>query len=588
MARNNINSNRILTGGDGLLNVANISAEAQTAGAAPVFQKAVVQEVIFNPKDLTDDDKNRLKSIVSNPNAVDQIAANSIIGILINDGMSQAMPSKVILFPFFQSHFMLPIQAGEQVSVVFEDFQKFGFLSGKWITRISEGLQTEDINFTHGDRRYNKINFGNTRTSSSFDQISGSYTPYFPNGAGQGNTLTLNQRENSVNPYDSIFKVSSASLMHSYEVVPRWTKRPQEFILQGMNNALIMLGQDRVGSVSSSKSENVDEKKYAGTIDIVAGRSRYLLSKEDNTIPHNVRSLKATSAFVVENTRAILEVDKTPRLNSRVEHVREGDPDFMHDAARIYVSMKTQGDRNFKLQYTNEGGAASALQNNGINYPLNALYPAQFPSASVNIGSSYIVNKADHVRLVARRSAPYEQPTISGSVLIIKEGNNRTPDNIDAQTAPEDHLAYFYISPEGRIQVDGMQIFLGGAAMTQSTQSPPPDLARNSIGSNGEISVGAENLFAGVEPYIKWSEFKNVVAGLQAQIADLKKAYSGLVDDISNAQSICTPYGPDPAWAILATSSEANRSKLNGDLTQHRTATNQAVYKSRSSKIFGQ
>lgn len=588
MARNNINSNRILTGGDGQLNLTNISVESQTAGAAPVFQKAVVQEVIFNPKDLTENDKNRLKSIVSNPNAVDQIAANSIIGILINDGMSQAMPSKVILFPFFQSHFMLPVQAGEQVSVVFEDFQKFGFLSGKWITRISEGLQTEDINFTHGDRRYNKINFSNIRTSSSFDQISGSYTPYFPNGAGQENTLTLKQKESSVNPYDSIFKVASASLMHSYEVVPRWTKRPQEFILQGMNNALIMLGQDRVGAVSSSNSENVDEKKYAGTIDIVAGRSRYLLSKEDNTIPQNFRSLKATSPFVVENTRAILEVDKTPRLNSRVEHVREGDPDFMHDAARIYVSMKTKGDSNFKLQYTNEGGAASALQSNGINYPINALYPSQFLSASVNIGSSYIVNKADHVRLVARRSAPYEQPTISGSVLIIKEGNNRTPDNIDAQAASEDHLAYFYISPEGRIQVDGMQIFLGGAAMTQSSQSPPPDLARNSEGSNGEISVGAENLFAGVEPYIKWSEFKNVVAGLQAQIADLKKAYSGLVDDISNAKSICTPYGPDPAWAILAGSSEVNRSKLNADLTEHRTATNQAVYKSRSSKIFGQ
>ena len=587
---NNINVARILAGGNGELNTRFTTVDSQKVGNAPIFQKAVVQEVIYNPKDLTVEDKQRLRSFVSNPNAVDQIAANSIVAIMINDGMGQGIVTKVILFPFFQSHFMLPIQAGEQVSVVFEDFQKDNFLAGRWITRISEGLQTEDPNFTHGDRRYNAVNFDGERTSSSLARNGGSYNPQFPNGSGQQNTFTLPQNENSANPYDLIYRSSSASLMHSYEVVPRWTKRPQEFILQGMNNSLIMLGQDRIGSVAGSRGNGTDQKKYAGSVDIVTGRSRYLLTDADNEIPISLMGLSGNSPFVVTNSRGLEEVDKTPRLNSRVEQVKEGDPDFIHDAARIYVSMKTLGDTNFKLARTTTGNALNALQVSGINYSINSLYPIQFMSSSNKIGSSYIVNKADHVRIIARRSVPAERPTISGSILLLKEGNNRTPENINTQSAPEDHLAYLYITPEGRVQIDGMQIFLGGGALRVEGQAPAPDVPLNPEGSNSSVEVGAQNLFAGSEPYIKWSEYKNTIENMQRQIKDLRDAYSGLVDDIGGlvGRQVCTPFGRDSGWPTLYGKSQARRSQLDSSLQDHRTKTNQAVYKSRSSKIFGQ
>ena len=587
---NNINVARILAGGNGELNTRFTTVDSQKVGNAPIFQKAVVQEVIYNPKDLTVEDKQRLRSFVSNPNAVDQIAANSIVAIMINDGMGQGIVTKVILFPFFQSHFMLPIQAGEQVSVVFEDFQKDNFLAGRWITRISEGLQTEDPNFTHGDRRYNAVNFDGERTSASLARNGGSYNPQFPNGSGQQNTFTLPQSENSANPYDLIYRSSSASLMHSYEVVPRWTKRPQEFILQGMNNSLIMLGQDRIGSVAGSRGNGTDQKKYAGSVDIVTGRSRYLLTDADNEIPISLMGLSGNSPFVVTNSRGLEEVDKTPRLNSRVEQVKEGDPDFIHDAARIYVSMKTLGDTNFKLARTTTGNALNALQVSGINYSINSLYPIQFMSSSNKIGSSYIVNKADHVRIIARRSVPAERPTISGSILLLKEGNNRTPENINTQSAPEDHLAYLYITPEGRVQIDGMQIFLGGGALRVDGQAPAPDVPLNPEGSNSSVEVGAQNLFAGSEPYIKWSEYKNTIENMQRQIKDLRDAYSGLVDDIGGlvGRQVCTPFGRDSGWPTLYGKSQARRSQLDSSLQDHRTKTNQAVYKSRSSKIFGQ
>lgn len=179
----NINANRILTGASApSLNLAGIVLDHQKNGSPPALQQAVVQEVIYNPKVLSTEDRERLKGAVVNPEMVDQAACNSIVATLISEGTSDATPSKVLLFPFFQSHFMLPIQAGEQVTVIFDDFQKFGIRSGKWLTRTSEGLPVEDPNFTHGDRRYAAASQPNLRVSASLNRANSTYMPGFPNG----------------------------------------------------------------------------------------------------------------------------------------------------------------------------------------------------------------------------------------------------------------------------------------------------------------------------------------------------------------------------------------------------------------------
>jgi len=589
MANENVNVGRILAGAtEPSLDPTKLILNSQMAGSPPTFQRATVEEVIYNPKELTTADRDRLKRLVVNSEEIDQAPANSVIATVISEGVSDATPTKVLLAPFFQSHFMLPVQVGEQVTVVFEDFQKYGFKGGKWITRAPEGLPVEDPNFTHNDRRFTQEYFSGQRISQSLNR--NGYTPGFPNGGDTTNTRTMPQND-STNPYDTLYQQSrSGSLQHAYEVVPRWTKRPQEFVIQGMNNSLIMLGRDRVGYVTSSA---VEQKNYAGTIDLVTGRSRYLLTPEDRAASEH----KKTSPFVIVNSRSLNEVDKAPRLNGKVEQIREGDPDFVHDAARIYMSMKTLGDANFKTAKTTQGAVNNALQPEGINYSPNGLYPIQFASSSENVGASYVVTKADHIRLIARRSVPSEDsldPVISGSVLIVKEGKNRTPEDLNAGSAGADHLAYLYMSPEGRVQLDGMQIFLGGAAINTNPaptnpQAPSPDTPRNQNGATQELAVGDQNVFAGAEPYIKWSEFKKVVEGLQRQIDALQSAYSGLVDDLGIARvNVCTHGGPNSAWVPLYTASDAKRTTLTSRITDARTKTNQAVYKSRSAKIFGQ
>jgi hypothetical protein len=592
MANENLNVGRILAGASSpVLDMTKLVMNSQTAGSPPIFQRGTVLEIIYNPKDLTKIDRERIRNLVVNQEEVDQAPANSVIVTVISDGVSDSTPTNVLVAPFFQSHFMLPVQIGEQVTIAFDDFQKYGWKGARWLTRAPEGLPVEDPNFTHNDRRFNQEFFQSSRTSESLNRSTGSYTTNFPNGGNESNTYTLPQN-GSTNPYDRLYQQSrSGSLQHEYEIVPRWTKRPHEFVIQGMNNSLIMLGRDRVGYVTGSGIN--EQKSYAGAIDLVAGRSRYLLEPTDLTIPAAQSEHKKTSPFVVTNSRGLQEVDKAPRLNGRVEQTREGDPDFTHDAARIYMSMKTLGDFNFKTAKTTEGAVNNVLQPTGINYSPNSLYPFQFASSSTNVGSSYIVAKADHLRLIARRSVPAEDnlaPPISGSVLILKEGNNRTPEDLDAQAADHDHLAYLYMSPEGRVQVDGLQIFLGGAALsgTNPSQYPPPDVPRNPNGANAELTVGDQNLFVGAEPYIKWTEFKKVVEGLQRQIDALQTAYSGLVDDLGDARvNICIHGGANSAWEPLYQSSVAKRSTLSSAVSDARNKTNQAVYKSRSAKIFG-
>lgn len=564
--------------------------EGLNTGSPPTFQRAVVNDVIFNPKALSDSDRSIIKNRVINPTVVDQMSANSVIATIISDGLSNSGPSTVVLQPMFQSHFMLPIMAGEQVVVMFNDFAKEGYTGGKWVCRVSEGLQVEDANFTHNDRRYQRGNYSQPRVSESLNRTSGSHTPDFPNGAGESNTYSLPQSD-QINPYQSIFENSPASQLHSYEVVPRWTKRPQEFVLQGMNNALIMLGKDRIGNVIDSN--RAEEVRYAGTIDIVTGRSRYLLTQTDQEIPQEQAIHKATSPLVISNSRGLNEVDKTPTLTGRREQFREGDPDFVHDAARIYVSMNTRADLNFKISNTTEGAVNDALKPSGINYSPKSLQPVQPLSSSRDIGNSYIVNKADHLRFVARRSPPAEDsldPVINGSILLVKEGKYRTPEDKNAAANGTDNLAYIYMTPEGRVQIDGMQIFLGGAALRETNQFPEPDVPSNTADSNGNVSVGSESKFAGSEPYIKFSEYVKVVEGLQQQINDLHDAYSSLatsINTIAAGGSRTIPFGPEVAWGTLSSAVNGYKATLSSNISTHRLQTNQAVYRSRSSKIFG-
>ena len=429
----------------------------QTAGQPPLLQRAVVIDVITDPDLLEEDELDAIAESVSNAELVDIMPSNSVIARIVSNNTGGDSQANIVLFPFFSSHVMLPIQPGETVYVIFEDYKETGSTLGYWTSRVHTCKTVEDVNYTHLDRRFdatsNPQNYSTEERSRINEEGSSFLGPGFPNGGNTTESLTLEpdkEAETPTEPYEQIKEQSKAYANTVIEPVPRWRKRPQEYVMQGSNNALIFLGRDRGGPVVNED----DAQTQAGTIGIIAGRGRKNTfgTETQDEVP------EGTAARVIKNTRDEFETDKAPyrRNFKRRDNPNEGNPDFINDAAMHFVTMQSEIDRRFGLTLNPEGS---------LSLP-------DIAGGEGTFNRSHYVGKADHVRLVARKD---DENGVRGTVLLMREGT------------PDEDLGYFFIDDQGRIQIEAVKIYLG-----KSTK---------------------EN-----EPYIKWTEFKKVIEALQAQI----------------------------------------------------------------------
>jgi hypothetical protein len=370
----------------------NTAIEASTnLGGLPVFQRVVVQEVIFDPFIL---DEARIKSLIDTYNLTEKInisrlPRNTIIGKQVNDGSQSGTETSSYFLPFFPPHLSLPIKAGEHVWVFYDNVGKQSNY-GYWICRIAEMRTIDDINYTHADRKFHNIN--NQGTISKAGGIQ-ELPPGFDNGAvylkngkkvNDGASVSI---QGGSDEYVKIIQNSDAGKITDLEDVPRWTKRPGDLVLQGSNNALISIGSDRTGAAAEientqdgQRAKNKPKKDKigkSGTIDMVVGRGK-----------------SKTRAKTIKNTLGRDEIDKSQKNENRVE----GDPDFADDSGRIYLSMKTDADNNFNIN-------VSGIEQTGE-------------------GSAAIV-KVDQIRLIARNDIKIlvESEGGSAAVVIKKSGD---------------------------------------------------------------------------------------------------------------------------------------------------------------------
>jgi hypothetical protein len=489
----NISVSRLQVSGPGNAG-RDLLSEVRT-GQQPTILRAVVQEVFFDIKSLTDEERDNIKNIVGNPEFVDLMPPCSILARTITNAQDSIDSTLLVVYPFFSSHISLPIQAGETVFIIYEDYFYLGGSLARWITRPHENFAVEDLNFTHSDRSYDLKNTPTGLSQVRDETPNGTtidLTPAFPNGAGLPGRYTINPRENSnENPFQQIRSESKSAALQAFEPVPRYNKRPQDLLLHGSNNSMIVLGSDRIGPVRNQTSNPPTNEKtsFAGTIDMVSGRGRFPLTVTETQATND----KQTSCYTVENQFRKIENDKVAFQRNKQNNLKEGDPDFVNDAARIYISMGSKADLNFKLDGSVEGG---------IRYPTNTLTVTQPTEVTPQIGNSYVVSKADHIRIIARKKAQ-GATQINGSLLLIKEG------------IQNEDLAYCYFQNDGKIQIEGNKIYLG-----QATQ---------------------EN-----EPYIKWSVYDRHITELKNQI----KALSDHVKNMSIALntafagSVAVPFIP--------------------------------------------
>lgn len=436
-----------------------------------ILKRIVVRDIVINPSDYSNMPEEGFKKLFSKNKSAGFVGIfsdvtepdsfrrrlkmaprNTIIGI----EASQDSKSLGLYYPLFSSHLSIPVKPGESVWVIsaglFNDFSPSAdplppthpvvtnpklksamgsdeCCSGYWISRIVEPSYVDDLNFTHSDR---------TKTVQyALQQLENPKSlpkPIFPNGSITSEDGNLSDPDNSplddkLN-YDVIYKRSSANLKTSREPVPEFTKRPGDTLLQGSNNTLICLGEDR--PVVEGKNTSVgysDEQKLprksslAGTIDIVAGRS---LKNDKGTIKINEDHMSE-----VVNTRD--EKEKENRTwaegdNGPLVKEPEGDPSFADDLSRIYISMKTDGDKNFGYE------DQSLLPNSGN--PLVAIS-----------SKPYIILKSNETRIISRED---------GSIRIIKEGS-RNGDESSNQ-------AVITLENDGTVMIDAPKIMLGSGA----------------------------------------------------------------------------------------------------------------------------
>ena len=366
-------------------------------GGPGLFHIAIVTEFISNPSN-----SEQFNYILENATNIQNVEiAPSMPRNCIVARMVSRQGELRIFYPFFSPHVCLPVKPGEQIWVLYPtgDLSETGY----WIGRVTADLVAEDVNFTHRDRSpsYNNPDL-------SLDKLD------FPLGPDED---SANNRVNGLDPYKGIIDPSEPGSSVAYnrqfvgEPVPRFTKRCSDLVLQGSNNALISLGEDRTGDAYAN-DKSITGK---GTIDIVAGRGQ-------------AGSTPRTDPDTVSNTRGYTEVNKSPDIttSSASEIVSEGDPNFETDASRIYVSMKTDGDTNFNLNYPDTGTGA----NTG-------------PIAQ----DAYVISKSDQVRIISRKD---------GSVRIVKEGD-----------ADSDRAVITMLN-DGTIMIDGPKIVIGSGINNQT------------------------------------------------------------------------------------------------------------------------
>lgn len=365
-----------------------------TLGEDAFLKRFLVEEVIFDPFEIDDA---RVKDIQDKYGLIEaaflrQMPPNTLIARQVNETGS-GHDRHHYLFPFFPQHFMLPAQAGEHVWAFFEQGKAVDH--GFWMCRISEPRHVDDLNHTHADRKFHV----QERAKDSADKFEKAVEdkPGFENGptfARDGNVVAASVSASSpdadAKAYEKLLKETDSSKTADYESVPRYRKRPGDTAFQGSNNTLIVLGTDRTGRTAEFEAGDKgkrakgkpkkDKKGLSGTIDIVAGRGRS----------------KKTAPKEVDNSLGRKEASK----RKADENIEEGDPDFDKDLSRLYITMNTDADGNF-----------------GINF-----------STREQPGPATVI-KTDHVRLVARKTLKmlvqpsFDSPESECAGVLIKDGD---------------------------------------------------------------------------------------------------------------------------------------------------------------------
>lgn len=445
----------------------------------PLYVRMVVLEVIFDPYAIDEKKlehwEHNLK--VKNIKFGGVLPRNTIIGQRILDGSAPSVDPPMFLFPFFSSHFALPIKPGEHVWVMFEHPDARYTEMGYWMSRICDPGFIDDVNHTHSPRQFDK-----SFTPGNKDKFNGASDAVyeFRNGIvdksegqryARGSTAFISGPETA---YEDLMTNTDASKVHQYERVPRFRKRPGDLVLEGSNNALIVLGTDRAGTIADYDDSDTgkvpkfpedDQQKDAGMIDIVAGRGA-----TPDTGGEEVTSKRLSGAVFKK------ELEKSP---AKIKPA-EGDPDLKNDRSRIYIAAKTKVDEGLAL----DG------------------YNSTFSIEDGADGDAGVVAKSDKVRIIARKDVEILVPGFfDGPDGVITEESDTSKwasivlkANGDIILTPADKGVVKLGGEDARLAVLCAQAITGPEGSGVVTAAPIIDTMGGAHGANGATGEFAKKV----------------------------------------------------------------------------------------------
>lgn len=455
----------------------------------PEYLEGLVEEIMIDPTYIKQENLIDAEGDLSD--GLWEIPANSILFRILNDKKEKSVE---IAYPFFPSHFNLPIKVGEVVWIISVGSQYY------WMCRQVGKNTIEDANITYSTRWGTQFFLD---TGEESDQKQGKRNNVLPSiPTPNVDTFRDAEDDSGIPTFVNYLKERKTNLL-APEVVPRYTKRPSDFVIQGSNNTLICLGTDRgyskkqnISTIMSSSAWGVPASN-SGTIDIVTGRSRYLPNKPtEASYDPNQKPPDRTSPYTIINSLGNTEVDKAPFVNKVdvYKNLKEGDPDFAYDSSRLYISSKTQPDDLFdlldhipRIPNWKDGTLGEAVE-----------------VESVGSQASAIV-KSDEIRIISRYLDPEDSiftnnfpnsidnaQKINGSIRIIKEG---TRDDSGHSTLDGNGSSIIAMQPDGVVMIDGTSIVIGSGRENETN------------GEGDQIFLGAD----ATEPIVLGTQLKELL-----------------------------------------------------------------------------
>lgn len=510
------------------------------------YLSGVVIDVISNPK-IYFSNINRRKSVEAtlsnddqNLNIIDKTPKNSIICQIIDLGQNEYNNNQVICFPFFPPHLSLPIKPSEHVWIVKEttgDISRY-----YWMCRKHSAYHVDNLNLNTHEREvgiYDSIEeYKNTKTKIKHE-ISRINNFDFPGLLRSSSGLP------SLHPESILEKSYAFKTGMTTEPVPELTKDCGDLILQGSNNAIIHLTQEKFSYDTENFKIRQPKKTFAGTDELndIKQERKPLSPAIDICIARKKKELNSAKAFAdIRNTEEKLaDAENLAGEEPSALGLTKVESEGIHFVKNFKTdATQTSYEINKMPEYIDELQAEYDI-NQDYDIDIKNCGARIYLSNNCDIDDVFNIGNSDEAEeIIFKRYGGETFSAYSKHTRLVSDGTFRIVNSFE--TEEKSGSTYIEIDEAGRVSIGSL---------------------KGNIGSEGGVS--------GMQPFVKGSE-------LEALLQRLIDEITGMIQNINdNFQANSSPGFGGPNLVLsailppLLSSRKINFEKIREDLNKFKS-----------------